>query len=289
MELADLHAVIAVVEAGGVTRAAACLHRVPSSVTTRILRLEEALGVRLFARQGKQMPCTPEGRTFYEYAKRIVALAQEAESQVRNVAPGGRFRIGAMESTAAGRLPKPLAQLYAQHPRLEIELTTGTSQALYEKLFANRLDAALIADAPRNDSLETVAVFTEQLVLIAPEGHPDIRTPADIRNKTALAFREGCSYRRRLLDWFHDHGDAPDRIAELASYHAILGGVSAGMGVGVVPETVLRLFPAPQTLTTHALAPPYGAATTELVWRKGMRSANVRALQVCLAGTAAAQ
>ncbi len=287
MELADLHAVIAVVEAGGVTRAAACLHRVPSSVTTRILRLEESLGVSLFARQGKRMPCTPEGRTLYEYAKRIVALAQEAQSRVRSAAPGGRFRLGAMESTAAGRLPEPLARLYALHPGLEIELTTGTSRALCEKLLADRLDAALVADAPRNGKLETAAVFSERLVLIAPKGHPDIRTPADIGNKTALTFQEGCSYRRRLLDWFRDHGDQPDRIAELASYHAILGGVSAGMGVGVVPEAVLRLFPAPRALTTHALAPPYGETTTELVWRKGMLSANVRALQACLAGAAA--
>ena len=62
MELADLHVFRTVVAAGGVTRAAQVLHRVQSNVTTRVRKLEDELGVALFAREGRQMKLTPAGK-----------------------------------------------------------------------------------------------------------------------------------------------------------------------------------------------------------------------------------
>ncbi|MDD4702622.1 MAG: LysR substrate-binding domain-containing protein [Desulfovibrio sp.] len=70
----------------------------------------------------------------------------------------------------------------------------------------------------------------------------------------------------------------------MASYHAIVGGVIAGMGVGVVPESVLPLWRSDGTLSVHPLEHPLCKSTTELVWRKGVLSANMAALQECLRG-----
>ncbi|RUS66167.1 HTH-type transcriptional regulator GltR [Saezia sanguinis] len=282
MEIADLKTLIAVVEKGGITRAAEALHRVPSGITTRIRQLEETLGVKLFLREGKRLLPTAQGQILYRDALRVVALMQEAENRVRDVQPGGRFRVGAMESTAAARLPEPLSVLYARYPLLELDLCTGTSLLLYEMLLANELDAVLVADAPADARLDRQNVFTEELVLVAPAGHPPIHVPQDIQKKNVLAFKEGCSYRRRLNDWFAMHGAAPERIAELASYHAILGGIAAGMGVGVMPAQLLNMFPDRNALTVHRLNAPFSRAVTELVWRKNLFSANILALQTCL-------
>lgn len=282
MELSDLKTLIAVVEHGGITRAAEYLNRVPSSITTRIIQLEDNLGVQLFIREGKRLLVTDKGQLLYNYAKQIVELANEAELQIKSPLPKGKLRIGAMESTAAARLPNLLAKLHLQYPQIDLELTTGTSNSLYEGLLSNQLDAVFIADTPEDDRLDKLGVFKEQLVIVAPKDHSAINTPQDINKKTLLVFKDGCSYRDRLVRWFVEHDVKTERIAELSSYHAILGGVSAGMGVGIVPEAVLKLFPDKQTLSVHKLSKSIGSAITDLVWRKGMLSANISALQSCL-------
>ena len=282
IEIVDLKTLIAVVEKGGVTRAAEYLHRVPSGITTRIIQLENVLGVKLFLREGRRLILTPEGQTLYGYALRVVALVEEAEKRVKSSRPGGKFRVGAMESTAAGRLSKPLSALYSKYPQLELELSTGTSRLLYEGLLADDYDVILVSDAPADARLERKEIFVEELLLIAPAGHPPIHEPADIKKKTVLAFRVGCSYRNRLNNWFKAYETEPEQVAELASYHAILGGVAAGMGIGVIPAQLLALFPDRNALTIHKLAAPFSHAVTELIWRRELLSANISAFQACL-------
>ena len=278
MELADLRTLMAVVEHGSITRAAEALNRVPSGVTARVLQLEESLGARLFLREKKRLLVTPKGRALYDYACRIAALVDEAEQRVRGMEPGGKFRIGALESTAAARLPQVLARLHAACPRIEMELAIGASRFLYEDILENRLDAAFIVDAPTDERLERVPAFAERLVLVAPGGHAPIRGPRDVA-ATVLAFPGACAYRNRLLAWFRADGREPRRVVELASYNAIMGGVMAGMGVGVVPASVLDLFPGNGGLSVHELRHDLADAVTELVWRRGMNSANVEALR----------
>ncbi|MDD2994436.1 MAG: LysR family transcriptional regulator [Pygmaiobacter sp.] len=293
MEVSDLRTFIAVMETGGISLAAKSLHRVPSGVTARIMQMEEDLGIKLFLREKKRLLPTARGQTLYAYARRITALMDEAELCVKGMEPGGRFRIGALESAAAARLPEILAHLHAEYPAIELELAIGTSCSLYEDILENRLDAVFIVDAPADERLERVEAFNERLVLIATSGHAPIHTPDDIGRKAVLAFQGGCAYRKRLVNWFRAYGWEPQHIVELASYHAIVGGVIAGMGVGVVPASVLELCRTNGMLSVHALEHPLCSAVTELVWRRGMASANVaaicRCLSICGQKTAAAE
>src|ERR1700731_4471023 len=152
MDLSELRIFSTVVRQGGVTRAAERLHRVQSNVTTRIRQLEEDLGVALFIREGKRLHLAPAGRTLLGYAERLLALADEARDAVQDARPRGTFRLGAMESTAAVRLPKALSEYHRRHPEVVLELRTGNPQILARAILAGELDAALvaepIADAP---------------------------------------------------------------------------------------------------------------------------------------------
>src|SRR5262244_2760304 len=112
MDLSDLLIFRAVVQAGGITRAAERLNRVQSNVTTRIRQLEQDLGVALFVRDGKRLRLAPAGHLLLDYADRLLLLADEARNAVQDTRPRGLFRLGAMESTAAVRLPGPLAAYY---------------------------------------------------------------------------------------------------------------------------------------------------------------------------------
>ena len=277
MELTDLHVFRTVVRAGGVIRAADRLHRAQSSVTTRVKKLEEELGVALFLREGRRMQLSPAGRVLLDYADRLLALAEEARDALHQTAPRGVFRLGSMESTAAARLPAPLNEFHERHPEVSVELHTGDPRHLTAQVLSGELDAALVAEPISDARLETRVAYEEELVIIAEAGHARIASPRDARKRTLLAFHPGCPYRKRLEDWFARYDVAPERIVELASYHAILGCAVAGMGVALMPRSVLDTYTERSRLSVHALNGRFRVARTLLVWRKEAPQAKVAA------------
>jgi DNA-binding transcriptional LysR family regulator len=281
LDLAALAIFRTVAAEGSVTRAAQRLMRAQSNVTTRVRQLEAELGTALFLREGKRMALTPEGEVLLGYADRLLALAEEAHQALRPGPPAGRLRLGSMESTAASRLPAPLARLHSQWPGVALELTIAPTRVLVERLRAHALDAVLVAwppGQPEDPALETRPVFTEELLLVLPAGHPAVSGPADVLPGTLAVFEPGCTYRRIAQDWFAPRPQPP-QLLELGSYHAILASVAGGGCAGIVPHSVLSISPHAALLSQQ----PITTVTTLLAWRQGYRSAALDALQQVLA------
>jgi DNA-binding transcriptional LysR family regulator len=278
MELSDLHVFRTVVSAGGVTRAADRLHRVQSNVTTRVRKLEEDLGVELFMRDGRRLQLSPAGNVLLGYADRLLALASEAREALHETGPRGVLRLGSMESTAAARLPRPLALLSKRHPAITVELRTGAPKHLIPALVAGELDAALVAEPISDERLVSEVAWVEDYVIVAGRGHPPIRTPKDVHGRTLLVFEHGCPHRARLEAWFAEHGVQVDRVIEMGSYHAILGCAVAGMGVAMLPKIVLDTFTERRQLSLYPMTGRYRSAATLLTWRRDAPSARVHAL-----------
>lgn len=283
MDLVALQIFKTVAEAGGITRAAARLHRVQSNVTTRIQQLEARLGTRLFHRQKRRLVLSAEGRLLLEYADRLLRLSAEAQAALRNGAPQGLLRIGSLESTAAARLPPLLSRFHLAFPKVRLELATGTTGALVAKVLNNEIEAAFVAEPFTADDLETQRAFDEQLVLIAPKSFRRVGSAKDIGHAAVLAFAAGCSYRRRLEAWLGRSKIAPDRVMEYGSYHAIVACVAAGAGIAVVPRSVIRTLRPERDVAIHRLPADIANAKTLLVWRKGHRSGALDALRAELA------
>lgn len=282
MEVSDLTIFLAVVRAGGVVRAAEVLHRAQSSVTSRVQVLEEKLGVQLFLREGRKMQLSPAGRVLVGYAERIVELSREAASAVQNDHPTGVLRLGAMESTAAVRLPGPLGIFHERYPAVALELYSGDPRDLVNKVLSSELDAALIADPVSDRRLESIAIFDEELVIVAEAKHGAISSPKDLPARSILAFHPGCPHRKRLEDWFARGHVVPERIVEVGSYHLILGCVAVGMGVALVPHSVLATYTERERLSVHKLRAKFGRVKTRLVWRKEAPQAKILALSAIL-------
>lgn len=249
MDLSSLDIFEAVADTGSVTRAARQLGRAPSNVTTRVQQLEADLGVALYARNGKRMELTAEGRTFRTYAAQMQALAREARAAVNPARGDGMLRLGSMESTAASRLPHALSAYRDLSPSVAVTLTLGSSAELVEQLRRGNLDCALVAVPPQEftaipfpqlDGLDPVPVFLERLLLIGPgtrgatEGLPG-----------AVAVMEpGCTYRRIAEAWLQDK--PPMRSVQVSSYHSMLAGITAGQTAGIMPESVFRMLQWPR-------------------------------------------
>ena len=278
MDLADLRIFRSVVQEGGITRAAARLNRVQSNVTTRVRQLEQDLGVDLFIREGKRLHLSPTGKVLLDYADRLLALAEEARNAVHDREPRGPLRLGAMESTAAIRLPAPLSEFHRRYPQVKLDLHTDTIPRLSAAVLASELDAALVAEPITDPALEKTPVYDEELVLVASDDHPPIRSPRDVASETVLAFEHGCAYRLRMQQWFARAGVLPERIVEMSSWHAIVGCTAARMGISILPRMVLTTFPLAKYLSFHPLPSELNHAPTVLVWRKGARSPKISAL-----------
>ncbi|MFG1420301.1 LysR family transcriptional regulator [Roseixanthobacter liquoris] len=279
MDFSTLEIFVAVAETGSVTRAAERLGRVPSNVTTRLRQLEEDLGAALFLREGKRMDLTAEGRTYLDFARRILSLGAEARGALNPGRPTGRLRIGAMESTAASRLPGPLAAFHRAWPDVDLQLKTGTSRALMADVLGHGLDCALVARLPGEEGsdpslvpdLESRAVFEEELMLVLPASHPPVRTADDLEVKRLAALEAGCTYRRVVETWLARSGTREHvlRPLDLRSYHAIIACIVAGGCLGVIPRSVLDLHPPVPGVACQVLA----RMETVFIRRRGFQSA----------------
>lgn len=240
LELSDLIIFRAVVEAGGVIAAAARLHRVPSNVSARIRQLEASLGTSLFRRERRRLRLSSSGERLLPYAERLLALAGEARAAMSGGGePEGVLKLGALESTAASRLPAVLAEYHRTYPQVRVELTTGTNDALTVAVGDGRLHGAFVAEEPDRRSFDADAVFTERLTIISAAGHPAIRSPRDIAGDSLIAFPQGCAYRRALERWLGRSAPSARLVLELMSYHAIVACVASGSGIALLPESVL--------------------------------------------------
>ncbi|HXW42451.1 MAG TPA: LysR substrate-binding domain-containing protein [Xanthobacteraceae bacterium] len=277
MDLSDLRIFTAVVREGSVTGAARRLHRVQSNVTTRIRQLEADLGVALFIREGKRLHLAPAGQVLLDYADRLLALSDEAREAVQSPEPRGAFRLGAMESTAAVRLPEVLSQYHRRYPEVAIELRTGNPQTLANAILAGELDAAFVTEPVADELFEKTPAFEEELVIIASADHPAIARKAGLP-RNMIAFERGCPHRKRLEDWYARRGAMPERTIELASYHAMLGCAVAGMGAALLPMSVLTTFPERKRLSIHRLPRGEDRLMTVLIWRKRADSPKIQAL-----------
>jgi DNA-binding transcriptional LysR family regulator len=282
MDLAALRIFKAVVEYGGVNKAAEKLHRVPSNVTTRVKQLEESLGTKLFVRQNRRLALSQEGRLLLTYADRLLRLASEAETALRNGKPRGTLRIGALESTSATRLPPVLSRYHQLYPDVQIELVTGTSGALVSRVHRQDVESAFVAEPFNAQGLAMQSVFVEELVLITPKSVGRIRSPKDIGKCTVIAFATGCSYRQRLEAWLATANVLPDRIMEFQSYHAIVACVAAGSGIAVVPRSVIEMTRGAREVIISPLPATIAKARTQLIWRPEHHSVALEALRKLL-------
>jgi len=278
VDLTQLEVFVAVADEGSVTAAADKMHRVPSNISTRIKQLEEELGTPLFHREKLRLHISDPGMTFLNYARRILALAEEAKQSVSGQKPNGIFTLGAIESCAAVHIPPVLSRYHQAYPDVELDLSTGPSGDMIDGILAGQYSAAFVDGPPKHPELEGVPAFDEEMVLISALNHPTVNRARDISGSTIYAFRANCSYRRLFENWFAQDNAAPGKIYEMESYHGIVACVTAGAGLALVPASMLASMPGKSGVKIYPLGDEMGKIKIWLMWRKGAASANQRAM-----------
>jgi len=211
------------------------------------------------------------------YARNIIELANEAKAFATRGEPRGRFRLGALESTAAVRIPPILAAFHLRYPAVELELDANSSGILFDHLLNGQLTAAFTDGRPAVPALTGMKAFQEELQIITPQTVPVIDEDFKASHPTVFVFGSVCSYRQRFEDWLEAESLVPGRVVEISSYYSMLACVAAGAGISMIPAALLETLPGADGVMAHAIDGPLGVAETWLTWRRDCRSANLKA------------
>lgn len=267
MDLHDLNVFATAARLGSVTKAAKSLSTVQSNVTARIRLLERELAVQLFDRTHRGVTLTPKGQQLLPYAQEMLALAENARAAItRPTHVRGSLRIGAMQSTASARLPDVLKTYAKRHHQVDIDVETGTTEELIEGVLDSRLDGAFVASSGERPELDAVASFTEELVIITPVEYRSVR---DYLQKSLLpkllVFGLGCHYRRRLEQYLAGEGAAIINQMEFGTIDGIIGCVAAGLGITMLPRSVIERSSLKKGVRIHTLPRSQGLLETRFV------------------------
>lgn len=266
MESADLRIFQMVAREGSITKAALRLGYVQSNVSARIQQLESDLGTMLFLRHNRGMTLSSSGQLLLSYADKIVGLLDEANRALSSsTEPSGPLRIGSTQTAAAVRLPKLLAAYYERHPNVLLSLATGHTQFLIDKVLQYELDGAFIGTQCDHPELQSIPVFDEELVIASASPVGDLE---EAFTKPILVYSMGCSYREILERWMQSSGIRQSVIMEFGTLEAIIGGVSAGLGISLLPRTVVHKLASEGSVRTHEVPASIRHMKTEFITRK---------------------
>lgn len=234
LDLELLKTLVCVVEEGSFTRGAERVHRTQSTVSQQILKLEERVGHALLQRDrsGKQALPTQQGELLAQYARRLLAMAQEAEDALATTGSQPALRLGVPEDFDARRMAAMLAGFSAEHPALRLETVSGMSTDLQRRLGAGEIDLALMKREP--GSGDCIAAWPETLVWAAGAGFAP-----DAGLVPLVLFPPGCIYRLRAVRTLDKAGRPWRQAFGSQSLTGIQAAVAAGLGISVLPRTAL--------------------------------------------------
>jgi DNA-binding transcriptional LysR family regulator len=241
MDLRQLGALVAVADYGTFSEAARRLHTVQSNVSTHIARLERELGVTLVDRAAGRL--TDEGTAAVERARRIQAEVDALVSDLASIGDHvtGSVRLGVIGTTARWLVPRLLVAMRTAHPRVQVVIVEATTTSLVPQLVTGRLDAAVINLPCADPDVVTEPLFEEDLVLIAPPGHPladeeeiDLR---ELAGHPLLLEPPGTSFRDDLDKEAARAGITLEPLAELDGLRLVASLAFEGFGAAIVPAT----------------------------------------------------
>ncbi|MDR3433458.1 MAG: HTH-type transcriptional activator IlvY [Rouxiella aceris] len=253
MDLRDLKLFLNLAESRHFGRSAKAMHVSPSTLSRQIQRLEEELGQTLFQRDNRTVQLTHAGEQLKTFAQQTLLQYQQLRHALGQNGPtlSGELRLFCSVTAAYSHLPPILDRFRAQHPLVEIKLTTGDAADAVEKVQSTDADLG-IAGHPEvlPISIDFMPIGEVSMILIAPSLPCAVRTqisqPTPEWSQIPFILPEHGPARKRIDNWFRHHKlTNPLIYATVSGHEAIVSMVALGCGVALIPGVVLENSPEP--------------------------------------------
>ncbi|MDX7989003.1 HTH-type transcriptional activator IlvY [Xenorhabdus sp. 12] len=253
MDLRDLKLFLHLAESCHFGRTAKAMHVSPSTLSRQIQRLEELLGHSLFLRDNRTVKLTPAGEQLKQFAQQTLLQYTQLRHSLNHQAPSltGELRLFCSVTAAYSHLPQVLDKFRAEHPLVEIKLTTGDAADAVDRVQSNDADLG-IAGKPEKlpDNVRFTKIGEIPLVLIAPTLPCAVKTLATQEspdwNQIPFILPEHGPSRTRIELWFRRNKILHPMIyATVSGHEAIVSMVALGCGIALIPAVVVENSPEP--------------------------------------------
>ncbi|MDC9587910.1 HTH-type transcriptional activator IlvY [Xenorhabdus sp. XENO-10] len=253
MDLRDLKLFLHLAESCHFGRSAKAMHVSPSTLSRQIQRLEELLGHPLFLRDNRTVKLTSAGEQLKQFAQQTLLQYKQLQHSLNHQSPSltGELRLFCSVTAAYSHLPQVLDKFRAEHPLVEIKLTTGDAADAVDKVQSDAADLG-IAGKPEKlpDNVRFTKIGEVPLVLIAPSLPCAVRTLATQEspdwNSIPFILPEHGPSRKRIEFWFRRHKILhPVIYATVSGHEAIVSMVALGCGIALIPAVVVENSPEP--------------------------------------------
>ncbi len=241
MDLNALTIFLAVAQERSFSRAAAKVHRTQPAVSQAVRRLEAELGEELFDRSSKTGTLTEAGRMLQNYGQRLVRLAEETESAVRELRDlrRGRVLIGANEAAVHTLLPL-IAKFRQAYPDIAADVRRVPARQIAVEVQQGSLDFGALTFHPPEGGLLEVPVGSDELVLLVPPSHALAGrrqvSMEDVAREPVVAHNDPSPARERVLRLFEQRHVPLRMVISLPSLDGIKRAVELKLGVALLPR-----------------------------------------------------
>ena len=242
------------------------------ALSIQIKELEHIIGATLVERGARQIQLTVLGEAFVAKIGGILRevdaledLARASQSKLL-----GRLRIGVIPTIAPYLLPEIIQALSKTYPGLDLRPREAVTQKLIEYLFEAQLDVAIVALPISEPTLEEVALFDEEFVLLRPLADADKPVPSleNLNNMPLLLLEEGHCFRDQAISFCNRTSALPRDLMEGSSLSTLVQMVGAGIGVTFIPEMAVPIETRSAAVSLGQLPHPRPGRTIGMVWRK---------------------
>lgn len=241
MTFEDLRAFAAVAGARSFSRAARSLNRTQSAVSQAVRRLEDDTGETLIDRSSRDGTLTDAGRVLLDYATRLLRLAHEAGRAVgdlRNVRTG-RVLIGSNEGGVHAVLPL-IEAFHPRYPGVLVEIRRLHARQMAREVLERAVDFGVLTFNPQERELASLAIGTDELVLLVAPGHPAAArrqvTMEEMGRLRVIAHNDPSPARERVLRLYERRHTPLNICLSLPSLDGIKRAVETGLGVALLPR-----------------------------------------------------
>lgn len=273
MDLDQLHTFLEIVRLKSFSKAAQTCFRTQPAISAQVRQLEQELNASLFDRLGTRIALTAAGRIFAEYAYQILELRKQASDAINELdrTPRGELVIAANEATCIYVLPKVFSEFKANFPNVQLQVERSYGTRIVDAVADNQADFGVTQLPVGDKRLQVVRVFSDEIKLIVPVGHPLSAFPA-VAAKQLLDFplllpKSGTT-RARLNEWFDVLEPDLNVSMELDASEMIKRFVMAGLGLSFMAAPHFQEEVDSGRLTAVSLAPEPMMRSVGLIYRK---------------------
>ena len=247
MELRHIRYFLALAETLNFTVAAKRLNISQPPLSQQIADLERELSVKLFDRNSRSVALTAAGQVFRKHAEAMLAQAQQAADEVKAIDRGtvGLLNVAATSSVLYSGLSTAIAAFKAENQNVEIIIHELSPQEQIERLELHRIDACFLRFAPEERGFAVTKAWQEKVGVIVPLTHrlaarKSVRI-ASLKDEDFVFYRlPESTFATHLQSFCIQEGFAPRIVQQVVEAFSVVSLVSAGLGIGFVPEPIGR-------------------------------------------------